>query len=286
MLILVDGTPDSSSNLIRAAKALGHRVHVIPLEGSLSAADPTLTRGDFEWGVLSGVGFSQERYQRIHDEAREFNITLLNDPTQHRDAEELDRTVARLDGLTAKTEVVQSVAEVQGALHRIHLPVFIRGAVSSAKELGWKACVAETVAEAQALVTRLLALREYSRGRAVLREVLPLRRLDKMHAGFPLSREYRLFVLDADVLAMGPYWVAEDPFGALSERDESEIRALAHEVAKRTKVPWLAVDVGQLESGEWKVIETADPACSALTAVNARDLLDALTHGLQLRAGC
>ena len=286
MLILVEGKPDSTRPLLSAAQALGHRVHVIPVDGSLSAAEPALARGDFEWGVLLGAGLSQERYQRIHDEARELNITLLNDPTQHRDAEELDRTVALLHPLTAKTEVVQSVAEVQSALTRLPLPVFIRGAVSSAKELGWKACVAETLGEAQTLVTKLLALRAYSRGRALLREVLPLRRLDKMHEGFPLSREYRLFVLDADVLAMGPYWVAEDPFGALTERDEREIRNLAHEVAKRTKVPWLAVDVGQLESGDWKVIETADPACSGLAAVNARDLVGALAHGLELRAGC
>ena len=164
--------------------------------------------------------------------------------------------------------------------------MFIRGAVNSAKELGWKACVADTLPEAQTLVTKLLALSEYSRGRALLREVLPLRRLDKMHEGFPLSREYRLFVLDADVLAVGPYWVSEDPFGALTERDEREIRALAHEVAKRTKVPWLAVDVGQLESGEWRVIETADPSCTGLASVDPRNLLAALASGLEQRAGC
>lgn len=288
MLILMEGPLEGADrqSLMAAAQALRHRVHVIPPGAALSAAQPALKGGDFEWGVLYGSVFSPERYQRLHDEARALNITLLNDVAQHRDAEELDRTVALLDGLTARTEVVKSVGEVVAALARVRLPVFIRGAVSSAKELGWKACVADTAAEAQTLVTKLLALGDYSRGRAVLREVLPLRRIDKLHQGFPLSREYRLFVLDADVLAMGPYWVAEDPFGGLTERDEREIRALAHEVAKRTKVPWLAVDVGQLESGEWKVIETGDPACTELVAVNPRDLLGSLANGLEQRAGC
>ena len=272
--------------MVAAARALGQRVHVIPKGGALTAAEPALQGGDFAWGVLYGIPFSPERYGRLHDEARAHNITLLNDPTQHRDAEELDRTVAVLEGLTARTEVVKAVSEVEAAFRRRPPPVFIRGAVSSAKELGWKACVAQTLPEAQTLVTKLLALEDYSRGRALLREVLPLRRLNKLHDGFPLSREYRLFVLDADVLAVGPYWVAEDPFGALTQRDEMEIRALAHEVARRTKVPWLAVDVAQLESGEWCVIETGDPACTALASVEPRELLAALANGLAQRAGC
>ncbi len=292
MLILMEGPVDNRRSeddrvrLVAAAQALGHRVHVFPAGGFLTAAEPALSPGDFQWGVLYGGGFSRERYQRLHDEARSFNITLLNDPAQHRDAEEFDRTVGLLEGLTARTEVVMNVSEVEGALERLPPPVFVRGAVSSAKELGWKACVADNESEAKTLVTKLLALNDYSRGRALLREVLPLRRIDKMHEGFPLSREYRLFVLDADVLALGPYWVSEDPFGALTERDEREIRELAHEVARRTRVPWLAVDVGQLESGDWRVIETADPASSELAAVNARDLIGGLANGLIQRAGC
>ena len=292
MLILMEGpletrrAEDDRVRLVAAARALGHRVHLFPADGFLAAAEPALARGDFQWGVLYGGAFSAARYQRLHDEARELNITLLNDPAQHRDAEEFDRTVGLLQGLTARTEVVMNVSEVEAALKRLPPPVFIRGAVSSANELGWKACVAETVAEAQTLVTKLLALDDYSRGRALLREVMPLRRIDKLQEGFPLSREYRLFVLDADVLALGPYWVSEDPFGALTERDEREIRELAHEVARRTRVPWLAVDVGQLESGDWRVIETSDPACSELAAVNPRDLIGGLATGLLQRAGC
>lgn len=292
MLLLMEGPlqphgpDDHRQALVTAARALGHRVHVFPQHGALAEAEPSLTRGDFAWGLLYGAAFSPERYQRLHDEARTLNVTLLNDPAQHRDAEEFDRTVGLLEGLTARTEVVKKEAEVEAALRRLPLPVFIRGTVSSAKELGWKACVADTLAEAQTIVTKLLALEEYSRGRALLREVLPLRRLEKLHQGFPLSREYRLFVLDADVLAMGPYWVAEDPFGALTERDERELRSLAHEAARRTKVPWLAVDVGQLENGDWRIIETADPACTELASVNPRDLLGALANGLEQRAGC
>ncbi len=218
MLVLMEGPlatsppDDARLGLVAAAQALGHRVHVIPPEGSLADAEPSLDRGDFQWGVLFGSAFEPERYQQLHDEARALNITLLNDPTQRTNA--FDGTV--LGGLTT-------------------CPV-------------------------------------------------PLRELEKQ--GAALKREYRLFVLDADVLAMGFAALPEDPFGALTERDERELRALAHEAARRTRVPWLTVDVGQLESGDWRIIETFDPSSSALTAVNPRDLLGALANGLEHRTGC
>ena len=221
MLVLLEAplathSPGSRPALVAAAQALGHRVLVIPRGGSLAHAEPSLDRGDFQWGVLFGSGFDPARYQQLHDDARALNITLLNDPTQHANAAAFDRTV--LEGLTVCTPPV------------------------------------------------------------------PLRRMERQD-GPALAREYRLFVLDADVLAMGP-WVAEDPFGALTERDERELRALAHEAARRTRVPWLTADAGQLENGDWRLLETADPSCIELTAVNPRDLLGALANGLEQRAGC
>lgn len=216
MLVLVEGAlaasnpDDPRARLVATAHALGQRVHLIPPGGSLADAEPSLTPGDFQWGVLFGSGVDSARYQRLHDDARALNITLLNDPTQ------------------------RANAEMVGQLGQ---------------------------------------------------QTVPLRRLERQD-GEPLTRAYRLFVLDADVLAMGPARLPVDPFGALTERDERELRALAHDAARRSKVPWLLVDAGQLESGDWRVLETADPAGSELASVNPRDLLGALATGLEQRAGC
>ncbi len=112
MILLVEGPLESDHadndrlGLVAAAKALGHRVHVLPSEHELEPGDariPGLTRGDFEWGLLYGDIPTPERYQRVHDEARALNITLLNELPQHLDAQELHRTVRLLDGLTART---------------------------------------------------------------------------------------------------------------------------------------------------------------------------------------
>jgi hypothetical protein len=295
MLILVEGNPatdttdDGRFAVLQAARLLGHRVHAIPREGQLAPGQPPipgLERGDFQWGVVFGDAPSVERYRAIHDQARALNVTLLNDVGQHQQAHELARTVGSLEGLTARSQVVSSVDEVDAALTRLAAPVFVRGSTGSAKDKGWNACLAQDAAQTKALVAQVLSQPERSRGQALLREVLPLRRIEKRTERFPLAREYRLFVLDADVLAIGAYWAEQDPFGALTDRDEQEIRTLAHETARRVKVPWLAVDVGQLETGEWKVIETGDPWCAGLGSVNPRALVAALASGLEQRAGC
>lgn len=290
MLLLVEGEAEGDRlGLINAARSLGHRVHPIPSEGTLEPGAPRvpgLVKGDFQWGLLLGDIPSPERYRAIHDEARAANVTLLNDPEQHLNAVELHRTLPQLGELTARTAVVRSAAEVDAALQRVAPPVFVKTTVLSRKWHGWKACVAETAEEARVLCSKALALESSNRGVVLVRELLPLRKTGSTENGFPVAREYRLFVLDADVVGIGFYWPGGDPFGVPSERDDREMRALAHEVAKRTRVPWLVVDVGQLESGEWKVIETGDPSCAGLSSVEPRGLIGAVAEGLVLRAGC
>lgn len=283
MLVLVE-TPLEADRLglALAARTLGHRVVELPRGATELPMDP----GGFEWGFLYGELPTLERYQSLHASARSKNVTLLNDVMQHADAMELDRVVAALGRLTAKTAVVSRVEEVRGALGKVPLPVFTRGAVLSRKSAGWDACVAQTMETAESQVQQLLASAALSRARVLVREVLPLRRMGQSVENFPTAREYRLFVLDADILAMGFCWPGGDPFGALTERELREVHELAHEAAVRTKVPWLCVDVAQLEDGSWRIIETQDPCCSGLTSVSPSMLVGALGRAIEMRAGC
>lgn len=283
MLVLVEQPLEGDRlSFATAARALGHRVVELPVGATTLPIDP----GAFEWGVLYGELPSLDRYQSLHAAARAKNITLLNDVMQHADAMELDRVVTRLGALTAKTEVVSRVEEVDAALGRLSLPLFTKGAVRSNKRLGWDSCVATTADSVRDRVGALLADPSLTRSRVLLRELLPLRRIDRALDGFPLSREYRLFVLDADILALGFYWPGNDPFGALTDRELREVHELAHEAAVRTRVPWLCVDVGQLEDGSWRIIETQDPCCSALSSVPPSLLVGSLARALEMRAGC
>ncbi len=283
MLVLIETPLEGERHgVAHAARALGHRVVELPRGAMELPMDP----GGFEWGFLYCDTPTLERYQALHTSARAKNVTLLNDVMQHAEAMELDRVVTALGALTARTAVVSRVEEVRAALTKVSLPVFTKGAVQSHKALGWDACVAQTFEETEAQVETLLSMPAQSRARVLLREVLPLRRTGQSAEKFPTAREYRLFVLDADILALGFYWPGGDPFGALTERELREIHELAHEAAVRTKVPWLCVDVGQLEDGTWRIIETQDPCCSALSSVSPSLLVGVLGRALEMRAGC
>ncbi len=100
------------------------------------------------------------------------------------------------------------------------------------------------------------------------------------------QRRYRLFVLDADVVAMGFVGADTDCFGALSDREQRELTELGREAAVQTRVPWLAVDAAQLESGGWHLLSTQDPAGAGLSGVDATQLLASLARALDMRGGC
>jgi hypothetical protein len=195
---------------------------------------------------------------------------LLNPPEAHRRAMELQLAYPRLHGLTPESEVVTRLEEVPAAVARLGLPVFIKGSVFSRKELGWRACVAETETEAEALVRKLLAMPTTARHHAILRRLVPLKRLPaRGERFFPGAREYRVFLYAGEPFAWGFYW-DDAPEESLAPSEEQALLALAREAARRMEVPFLTVDLGQLESGDWLVIETGDPQFAGLSRVSPR----------------
>jgi ATP-grasp domain, R2K clade family 3 len=97
-----------------------------------------------------------------------------------------------------------------------------------------------------------------------------------MPGNFPRTREYRLFVyrdsllgrLRQRILASGYYW---DEF-ELTETDRSSLNELAIAAATRVNVPYIIVDVGQLETGEWIVIEVGDAQFAGMSHVSIPEL--------------
>ena len=248
-----------------------------PLLGKLKGAGPA-------WGVLIGNIPSEARYRSLCDEAKAKGVSMLNTPEQHLDALQLSRGVARLDKLTARSVAVASAAEVARAVQAIGLPVFIKGDIFSRKWSGWDACVARTLEQAQAITAAVLKVGQLARERALVREILPLKRSGDSYEGFPLAREYRVFCLDGAILGQGYYWPFEDPFGALKDEESAALAAIAREAAKRLAVPWIAIDIGQLNDGSWRVIETGDPQCSGLGHIAPRPFARALVKALAARA--
>jgi hypothetical protein len=197
----------------------------------------------------------------------EKNIRLVNAPDQHLDAQEFDRAYAKLGELTPASVIVTHEDECAEAAARLGLPVFVKGVVQSRKSRGWKACVAETLDELCLLCRHLLALEGRTRGRVVVRKLVPLRHHRKSAGDFPLGREYRVFLLRSQILGWGYYWEGDDPLKTLTSDEERVVLGLAIKAAERVGTPYLAVDVGQAENGDWIVIETGDAQFSGVSQV-------------------
>lgn len=211
-------------------------------------------------------------YRAVFSALAQRNVHLLNDPEAHLEIFEFDRAYPKIADLTARSRVITDLAQIDDAIRDLGLPVFIKGSLLSRKHSGWRACVADTADDLRRLAASLLRQRYLSRGRAVVRELLPLRRFTVPASDFPVGREFRVFLLRGEPLAHGYYWPYTGDWAALSPAEEAAVLDLARRAARRFAAPLVALDVGQLEDMSWRVIETGDPQFSGLSFIDPRTL--------------
>ena len=258
-------TPGARDNveMTEAATLVGCRVYTIPKDFSqCETAENALWHVPVQESPTRGVwcGFipSLERYTAIYEELAIKNILLPNTPDEHAIALDFDLAYERLVGISPKSVTLTRAEDWQAAEEALGYPVFVRGATRSRKAEGWKACVAINRDELQRLITELFALPYRSRGKVIVRQLVALRHTRVSEHGFPLGREYRVFLFGEVVLAFGYYWDGDDPLAGLAPDEEGEMLALAKTAAQRAGIPFVIVDIGQQESGAWTVIEVGD----------------------------
>lgn len=225
-----------------------------------------------------------DRYCAIYHAAKKKNLVLLNSPAQHQNAMEFDRFYPFLEDLTPRSVTVSSVEAALQTAPNIGFPIFVKGAIQGRKSRGWRACVAQNEAELRLRVGEILELENRSRGRAVLREVVALRHV-RTHGDFPLGREFRVVLFEEIIVGLGYYWQGEDDLSKLNWEEKNAVENLAREAAGLLKIPYLAVDVGQLENGNWIVIEVGDAQFCGLSQIAPIELWHRLKMALEGRNG-
>jgi hypothetical protein len=264
--------------ITNAIELLGCKVHHIPpdFEECETAENALAHIPQYEpetIGIWVGYIPELERYEAIYTAAQAKGIILINNPLQHQTAMEFDRFYPLLKELTPTSIVISSIEECLKASETLGFPVFVKGAIQSRKRQGWQSCVAKNYEELVKLTEWLLKLKYGSRGKVIVRKLVKLRHTRRAKNGFPLGREFRIFIYNQQVLKYGYYWASQDDLSRLSATEETEVLNLAVYAAKCLSVPYIAIDIGQLSSGEWIVIEVGDAQFAGISQIPILELL-------------
>lgn len=265
------------ASITETARLLGCRVFSIPpnFDDCETAENALAYVPEFDKPMpCVWVGFipNFERYTAIYQAALKKNIHLVNTPEQHRRAMEFDEFYPLVHDLTAKSLIITSLEELETVESELGYPVFVKGAVKSNKEAGLSAVVANNLDDLQQLSTKILQSDYRSRGKVIVRELLKLKTIDTDAKAFPISREYRSFVYQGKILAYGFYWDEYSEGIKLQASEKQAVFEIIQETVRRVEVPFLAVDVAQLETGEWKLIEIGDAQFCGLSQVPVLEL--------------
>ncbi len=202
-----------------------------------------------------------EHYRSLETELAARGARLVNTADASEQATRIEHWHKRLGELTARTVILRGASDLPAAAG-LGFPVFVKGLVKSAKEHGLAACLAKSP---EALRARASAAWERAQT-LVAREYLPLRLTGVTVTGFPHAREYRFIVLDRDALGSAFYWPSVDPFSSPTGVDGPPVD-LVTQAAERLDARLIAVDVGQLEDGSWRVIEVGDAQHTGLAHI-------------------
>ncbi len=133
------------------------------------------------------------------------------------------------------------------------------------KAWGPEGCIAHDEADLHRIFKRLHGNEFRSLGKVIVRKLVPLCPIGKTGEGFPMGREFRVFLYRNKILVQGFYWERDHPAKYLSESEASEVKRLAIDASTCINVPYIAVDIAQLANGSWIVLEAGDAQFSGLS---------------------
>jgi hypothetical protein len=222
-----------------------------------------------ELAIYRGWMLKPEAYTLLYDALLEKNLLLINDPDQYLHCHYLPVSYPQIAEMTPRSvwldrgpgltlEAVTSLARVFG-----ERPVIVKDFVKSRKHEWEEACYIPNASNPQGLeqvVSRFLELQgEDLNGGLVLREFVEFEPLGQhSKSGMPLSKEFRLFFLDARLLASAHYW-EQGEYGDLTPPME-QFQAIATTIESR----FFTMDVARKLDGDWLIVELGDGQVAGL----------------------
>lgn len=236
-------------------------------ENELSIAkkylDVVESRMDARNGLVVGRYSVLPYYQELNADLAKQNCRLVNSYKEHKYLANVSEWYTDLKGLTPETweDFISIPKEISG-------PFVLKGQTNSRKQL-WKTHMFAKDREAAGQVlNKLLDDTMLSHQGIVIRKFEELVSCGEDLTGIPISKEFRFFVLDDQVICGGFYWSQHvDEIKEKWSVDEVP-QDLLQSVIKRvgTKARFYTIDVAQKASdGSWIVVELGDAQMAGLS---------------------
>ncbi|ANE44365.1 ATP-grasp domain-containing protein [Deinococcus puniceus] len=259
-----------------AAQGLGLSTALLDIEALLEGHLSRALRGVKAAEALApalyrGWMLRPEVYAALYGALLDKNWQLVNTPAQYRHTHYLPESYPLIAAHSPLTRWLpaQSGEEIDPAALDELLATFgaraviVKDYVKSRKHEWNDACfipdASETAAALKVIQTFVSRQGSEFQGGVVLRafeSFMPLAQHSK--SGMPLTREYRLFVADGQIISADEYWEEGDyPAGAVPLE-------LFEAVGRQIQSRFFTVDIAQHTDGQWRIMELGDGQVAGL----------------------
>lgn len=210
-------------------------------------------------------------YETLYAALLTRQVRLVSTPQQYTLCHYLPRWYPRLEGETPRSVWTEAGEDLSQAhlLDRLRVfgdgPVIVKDWVKSRKHEWHEACFIPSASDADtagSVIRRFLELQgaDLNVG-LVFREFVPLAPLS-LHpkSGMPLTKEYRLFFWNGELISASRYWDAAEYTDDALPLDH--FQSLAGKINSR----FFTMDVAQTVTGQWIVVELGDAQVAELPA--------------------
>jgi hypothetical protein len=235
-----------------------------------------LCNGDLVIPRYSFLPFGEE----LENDCKVLGARLINTYAQHRYVADLSAWYPDLEDFTPKTYFTLQDAIDDDSFHGSYV---LKGETNSRKNQWKTSCFASNLSGIMPVYHNLANDSLIGQQSIYVRQFEPFTTYDYAINDQPITKEFRVFVLNGQVIGKGFYWTNYPEVIEQYHPDPNDIpEAWLAEVIDRVKdrIPFFVVDVAERNDGVWRVVELNCGTMSGLSGVCADTLYSGLLRGL------
>lgn len=236
------------------------------IEAALKRVQPS---NEIEVGIYRGWMLKPTQYEVFYSALLEKNIKLINNPVEYKFCHYLPESYEAIKKYTPKTTYKKLNTEFEISEFESELevfgdgPIIIKDYVKSQKHYWNEACYIPSAADKEkvsSIVRKFIELQgnDLNEG-LVFREYIDLEELtNHSKSGMPLTKEFRIFVKDGNIMTVFKYW---------DEGDYQNVEPILEQfegIIPKIKSKFFTMDIAKKKEGDWVIVELGDGQVAGL----------------------